>query len=107
MNDHRQRDHERDKAEKNRSRMSHGSREYAANDKLRDTRDHSNTAPSEVTAPCASVLSFGPREKAGGHHAADLLLQLPAPASPVPRFHASKSDLNEIKILRCECEPHH
>jgi len=41
-----------------------------------------------------------PREKAGGHYAAGLLLQLPAPASPVPlRFHASKSDPNIIKTF--------
>ena len=63
-------------------------------------------APPYSTAPCASVLGFGPREKAGGQRRRPSLAT--APASPVPlRFHASKSDLNIIEILRCECEPHH
>jgi hypothetical protein len=49
-----------------------------SNDKLRDIRDHINTAACAI-APCDQALSFSQEKKAGGHYAAGLLLQLPAP----------------------------
>jgi len=59
-----------------------------------------NAVPEQGSQRCERSPVACPREKAGGHYAAGLLLQLPSPLSPVPlRFHASKSDPNIIKTF--------